>query len=146
MVIVETYSVTSFFILYDFRSTSNKETVPALPAFFVQMILHRWYIHNCFFPHFFSVLSSAHSKTEFWKIIKWFPTVGHKKCSSTSFFLFVFFCTSFVNVNKFDVFCGFGHIYWRNPLWKTSFFTQWKLLWMNWFKPAQSLRFNSIFL
>ena len=21
---------------------------------------------------------------------------------------------------------GFGHIYWRNPEWKTSFFVQWK--------------------
>ena len=21
--------------------------------------------------------------------------------------------------------CGFGHIYWRNPQWKTSFFAQW---------------------
>ena len=21
--------------------------------------------------------------------------------------------------------CGFDHIYWRNPLWKTSFFVQW---------------------
>ena len=23
---------------------------------------------------------------------------------------------------------GFGHIYWRNPQWETSFFTQWTLL------------------
>ena len=23
------------------------------------------------------------------------------------------------------VFCGFGHIYWRNILWKTYFFVQW---------------------
>ena len=29
---------------------------------------------------------------------------------------------SSVNVTKFAVSCGFGHIYWRNPEWKTSFF------------------------
>ena len=29
---------------------------------------------------------------------------------------------SSVNVTKFAVFCGFGHIYWRNPWWKTSSF------------------------
>ena len=29
-----------------------------------------------------------------------------------------------VNVTKFTVFRGFGHIYWRNCLWKTSFFVQ----------------------
>ena len=29
---------------------------------------------------------------------------------------------SSVNVTKSAVFCGFGHIYWRNPNWKTSFF------------------------
>ena len=26
---------------------------------------------------------------------------------------------------KNEVSCGFGHIYWRNPWWKTSFFVQW---------------------
>ena len=30
---------------------------------------------------------------------------------------------SSVNVTKF--FCEFGHIYWRNSNWKTSFFVQW---------------------
>ena len=34
---------------------------------------------------------------------------------------------STVNVTKFTVSCGFGHIYWRNPQWKTSFFVQWPL-------------------
>ena len=29
-----------------------------------------------------------------------------------------------VNVTKSAVFRGFGHIYWRNPEWKTSFFVQ----------------------
>ena len=29
---------------------------------------------------------------------------------------------SSVNVNKPAGNCGFGHIYWRNPWWKTSFF------------------------
>ena len=29
-----------------------------------------------------------------------------------------------VNASKSAVSCGFGHIYWRNPLWKTSFFVQ----------------------
>ena len=27
-----------------------------------------------------------------------------------------------VNMNKSTISCGFGHIYWRNPSWKTSFF------------------------
>ena len=35
---------------------------------------------------------------------------------------------SSVNVTKSAVSCGFGHIYWRNPYWKTSFFVQWQIL------------------
>ena len=31
---------------------------------------------------------------------------------------------SSVNVTKSAGICGFGHIYWRNPSWKTSFFVQ----------------------
>ena len=31
---------------------------------------------------------------------------------------------SSVNVTKSAANCGFGHIDWRNPLWKTSFFVQ----------------------
>ena len=31
---------------------------------------------------------------------------------------------SSVNVTKSAVSCGFGHIYWRNPEWKTSFLAQ----------------------
>ena len=31
---------------------------------------------------------------------------------------------SSVNVTKSAVSCGFGHIYWANPLWETSFFVQ----------------------
>ena len=31
---------------------------------------------------------------------------------------------SSVNVTKSTITCGFGHIYWRNPTWKTSFFVQ----------------------
>ena len=36
---------------------------------------------------------------------------------------------SSVNVTKSAVFCGFGYIYWKNPLWKTSFFVQCKKDW-----------------
>ena len=32
---------------------------------------------------------------------------------------------SSANINKPAVSCGFGHIYWRNPQWKTSYFIQW---------------------
>ena len=32
---------------------------------------------------------------------------------------------SSVNVTKSSGNCGSGHIYWRNPLWKTSFSVQW---------------------
>ena len=35
---------------------------------------------------------------------------------------------SSVNVTKSAGNCGFGHIYWRNPYWKTSFFVQRKML------------------
>ena len=31
---------------------------------------------------------------------------------------------SSVNVTKFAGNCGFGHIYWKNPSWKTLFFEQ----------------------
>ena len=32
---------------------------------------------------------------------------------------------SSVNVAESAGNCGFGHIYWRNPWWKTSIFVQW---------------------
>ena len=32
-----------------------------------------------------------------------------------------------LNVTKFALSCGFDHIYWRNPKWKTSFFVEWSL-------------------
>ena len=35
---------------------------------------------------------------------------------------------SAINVTKSGVFCRFGHIYWRNLSWKTSFFVQWQLI------------------
>ena len=38
---------------------------------------------------------------------------------------------SSVNVTKFEVSCGFSHIYWRNPQWKTSIFVQWELHWLD---------------
>ena len=31
----------------------------------------------------------------------------------------------FSKCDQSAVSCGFGHIYWRNPEWKTSFFVQW---------------------
>ena len=37
---------------------------------------------------------------------------------------------SSVNMTKSAVNCGFGHIYWRNPQWKTSFFVHWVLHWV----------------
>ena len=39
---------------------------------------------------------------------------------------------SSVNLTKSAVSCGFGHIYWRNPSWKTSFFVQCLVL-LRWF-------------
>ena len=35
---------------------------------------------------------------------------------------------SSVNVTKSAVSCGYGHIYWRNPQWKNSFFVLWTCL------------------
>ena len=40
------------------------------------------------------------------------------------------------SVNVTTVSCGFGHIYWRNPWRKTSFFVQWH--------QCQSLFFNKV--
>ena len=34
-------------------------------------------------------------------------------------------CSIMVPLSISSVSCGFGHIYWRNPYWKTSFFVQW---------------------
>ena len=137
--------------MHDFRSTSNKGTVPAFPTILVQMILRRWYIHNCFFPHVFSAFSSAHNKMEFWKIIKWFPTVGHKKCSNTSFFLsfmenFIF-CAVVGLLTNFKFMLPF-YIPWKHQ--KTSDFLMFSesnrkrsLAW-NWLKDSctRSLPYN----
>ena len=49
--------------------------------------------------------------------VKYVETPLHKKWS---FPLRI----SSVNVTKSAANCGFGHIYWRNPQWKTSFFVQ----------------------
>ena len=54
-----------------------------------------------------------------------------------------------VNVTKSAVSWRFGHIYWRNPLWKTSFFVQWCLTEpCNTVKPVRAVKatafFNSI--
>ena len=49
-----------------------------------------------------------------------------------------------VIVTKSAVSCGFGHIYWRNPKWKTSFFVHY----MHWMQsnivcsPLNPRRFN----
>ena len=44
---------------------------------------------------------------------------------------------SSVNMTKPAVSSGFGHIYWRNPLWKTSFFVQC-------FYPIHNVYFNDV--
>ena len=49
---------------------------------------------------------------------------------------------SSVNVTKFAGNYGFGHIYWRNPYWKTSFFVQWKTISQE--SISQSSKHNSI--
>ena len=62
-----------------------------------------------------------------WKLVSWFfefPSneklmTLHKKWS---FPLRI----SLVNMAKSAVYCGFGHIRWRNPQWKTSFCTVWR--------------------
>ena len=49
----------------------------------------------------------------------WRPLRLHKKWSSSR-------RISSVNVTKFAGNCGFGHMYWWNPQWTTSFFAQCK--------------------
>ena len=57
-----------------------------------------------------------------------FALIASKHCTNKwSFPLRI----SSVNVTKFAVSCGFGHIYWRNPRWKTLFFVQWKFYFFN---------------
>ena len=58
----------------------------------------------------------------FWGVTICRLTTLHKKWS---FLLRI----SSVNVTKSAGNCGFGHIYWRNPQWKTSFFMQCYLDW-----------------
>ena len=36
----------------------------------------------------------------------------------------LYFIPAMIPCSLFSVSCGFGHIYWRNPYWKTSFFVQ----------------------
>ena len=62
----------------------------------------------------FSVISRGY-KWEYW------PQVRHMKRSIPLWI-------SSINVTKSAGNCGFGHIYWRNPLWKTSLFVQWNAL------------------
>ena len=56
-----------------------------------------------------------------WKILSWNKKWNQKLYKKWSFPLRI----SSVNVTKTARKCGFGHIYWRNPLQKTSFFVQW---------------------
>ena len=62
----------------------------------------------------FSVSSRIKNITQWINTLQWHNT---KKWSFIS-------RISSVKVTKFPVYCGFGHIYWRNTKWKTSFFVQ----------------------
>ena len=70
---------------------------------------------RCLFSH---RIESAHKTT--FKTVQSFRNNECKKIAAFSFPSTIFS----VNVTKSAVSCKFGHIYWRNPLCKTSFFVQ----------------------
>ena len=49
------------------------------------------------------------------------------------------FRVSSVNVTKSADSCGFGHICWRNPKWKNSFFVQWNEFFFFWEKEHRKI-------
>ena len=64
----------------------------------------------------------------FFKLYKWYHNHGtHYKWSikgqakATTALKMKFSINSSVNVTKSTDSCGFGHIYWSNPLWESSF-------------------------
>ena len=73
---------------------------------------------NLWFPKYWKWEIISYHKVEYYVTdIHWL----HKKWRFP-------FRISSVNVTKFAAFYGFGHIDWRTPQWKTSFFVQWCLL------------------
>ena len=66
-----------------------------------QIMQGRWKVSHMYFPVFWTL--------QFWVLLwPWWKTPQQKKWS---FSLRI----SSVNVVKIAVYCGFGHIYWRNP-------------------------------
>ena len=83
---------------------------------------------------FFRLGLSGKKKEQFYWLQNWIDW-GNLLLQSTALKKWSFpLRISSVNVTKTAVSCGFGHIYWRNPEWKNSFFVQWKyccsLLWV----------------
>ena len=60
----------------------------------------------------------------FWKTCKLFPKHEVVKVRITAQTMKFSIKEFFSKVTKSARKCGFGHIYWINPLWKTSFFVQ----------------------
>ena len=52
---------------------------------------------------------------------------------------------SSINVTKSVVSCGFRHIYWRNPKWKTSFFVHDRDLWNSVNTSAAKLKLRKLY-
>ena len=102
-----------------FAETSSKKkkskTSPCHPKCYIFAIKGNWHVNfsGC-------TMKTLTEKPPNIRNTRYYVKALHKKWS---FPLWIFS----VKVTKPAVSCGFGHIYWRNPLWKTSFFVQWSV-------------------
>ena len=85
-----------------------------------QHFVHKWEQRDYEFPYNIFRLEAKVWKWSYFTCTHthvWFPL----QCPKNEVFSLRI---SSVNVTKSEVSCGFGHIYWRNPWWKTSCFVQ----------------------
>ena len=78
-----------------------------------QGLLRKTFINECTLTN----MRTIHPVTSLKQNSSWAISLHTKKISFP-------LSISSVSETKSRVSCGFGHIYWRNPSWKTSFFVQ----------------------
>ena len=78
-----------------------------------QGLLRKTFINECTLTN----MRTIHPVTSLKQNSSWAISLHTKKISFP-------LSISSVSETKSKVSCGFGHIYWRNPSWKTSFFVQ----------------------
>ena len=78
-----------------------------------QGLLRKTFINECTLTNMWTI----HPVTSLKENSSWAIFTAQKKISFS-------LSISSVSETKSTVSCGFGHIYWRNPLWKASFFVR----------------------